>query len=429
MATRASVPDQLQVVENGTGAPLGQAVQEPVSRSLTEMGRKYSLDVVQQPRRARMCGFGDKDRRPITPPPCVRLIITDITTGKEVDVNEIDHGMYVLNVDLWSADGAREVNLVRHSATSPSISSTVPVSYAQVHEHSTPAFSNILPSGHTNILREAPREPANPQYASNAPPYNQGQGAYNPFPNTPQVNPYAPSQSGQGAYGTSQYNHPSYPASTNGNQNYPPPNGYQAPPQQIYYATGAQIHAQGAQVQGDYKSGIDCAPASQPLPTHSSLTSYGGRPFTPNDLNSHRMPVSSTQPTGMFTRNLIGSLAASAFRLTDPDDRIGIWFVLQDLSVRTEGSFRLRFSFVNVGAPSQSANGTPSNQSSIVNTGKAPVLAACFSDVFTVYSAKKFPGVVESTHLSKCFATQGIKIPIRKDGPSKVVEREEYDED
>jgi hypothetical protein len=33
-----------------------------------------------------------------------------------------------------------------------------------------------------------------------------------------------------------------------------------------------------------------------------------------------------------------------------------------------------------------------------------------------VYSAKKFPGVCESTGLSKCFATQGIKIPIRKEG-------------
>jgi hypothetical protein len=51
-----------------------------------------------------------------------------------------------------------------------------------------------------------------------------------------------------------------------------------------------------------------------------------------------------------------------------------------------------------------------------VNTGKAPILASCYSDVFVVYSAKKFPGVVESTLLSKCFATQGIKIPIRKDG-------------
>jgi hypothetical protein len=33
-----------------------------------------------------------------------------------------------------------------------------------------------------------------------------------------------------------------------------------------------------------------------------------------------------------------------------------------------------------------------------------------------VFSAKKFPGVCESTPLSKTFATQGIKIPIRKDG-------------
>lgn len=143
------------------------------------------------------------------------------------------------------------------------------------------------------------------------------------------------------------------------------------------------------------------------------------------------MRVPGVQPTatGMFTRNLIGSLAASAFRLTDPNDKLGIWFVLQDLSVRTEGNFRLRFSFVNVGAPGKTPNGNPSNQISIVNTTKAPILASCYSEVFTVFSAKKFPGVVESTPLSKCFALQGIKIPIRKDGPSKGNGREEYDED
>jgi hypothetical protein len=39
-----------------------------------------------------------------------------------------------------------------------------------------------------------------------------------------------------------------------------------------------------------------------------------------------------------------------------------------------------------------------------------------FSEPFQVFSAKKFPGVIESTTLSKCFALQGIKIPIRKDG-------------
>jgi Velvet factor len=46
----------------------------------------YSIVVEQQPVRARMCGFGDKDRRPITPPPCVRLCVKYHDTGGEVDI-------------------------------------------------------------------------------------------------------------------------------------------------------------------------------------------------------------------------------------------------------------------------------------------------------------------------------------------------------
>lgn len=76
----------------------------------------YSLDIVQQPVRARMCGFGDKvspadwcrattfsdasrqpslilgavqDRRPITPPPCVRLVVKDASTHKELDIKSV----------------------------------------------------------------------------------------------------------------------------------------------------------------------------------------------------------------------------------------------------------------------------------------------------------------------------------------------------
>ena len=46
---------------------------------------EYTLVIEQQPDRARMCGFGDKDRRPITPPPCVRLRVVDTRTGKELE--------------------------------------------------------------------------------------------------------------------------------------------------------------------------------------------------------------------------------------------------------------------------------------------------------------------------------------------------------
>jgi hypothetical protein len=68
-------------------------------------------------------------------------------------------------------------------------------------------------------------------------------------------------------------------------------------------------------------------------------------------------------------------------------------------------------SFVDVGTSTETSNGAP-----VINHGTAPVLASVFSEPFQVFSAKKFPGVIESTQLSKCFALQGIKIPIRKDG-------------
>ena len=63
-----------------------------------------------------------------------------------------------------------------------------------------------------------------------------------------------------------------------------------------------------------------------------------------------------------------------------------------------------------------------------LNKGRAPVLAFVYSDKFQVYSAKKFPGVIESTPLSKCFAGQGIKIPIRKDVKSEQSERDDEED-
>ncbi|KAF7534997.1 hypothetical protein G7Z17_g13276 [Cylindrodendrum hubeiense] len=332
----------------------------PFSKVDDSTGRKYHLDVVQQPRRARMCGFGDKDRRPITPPPCVRLIITDMVTGKEIDCNDIDHAMFVLNVDLWNEDGTQEVNLVRSSTGTPSISSTTPYSYSSLN------------GGDSNPV----------QYQQQALPPSR-ESAYPQSSNMGYVQDYPVQQQGYSQV-SSTY----------------PQNGSYGPPQQYFPQHGYRADP-------------------PPVPTQSNMAQYrnGPQPGYGQDQNAlTRMAVVGGQPQGMFTRNLIGSLAASAFRLSDNRDHIGIWFVLQDLSVRTEGPFRLKFSFVNVGpvgGPSRDGTGPK------VNQGKALILASCFSEVFNVYSAKKFPGVCESTPLSKTFATQGIKIPIRKDSNVK----------
>jgi hypothetical protein len=48
-----------------------------------------------------------------------------------------------------------------------------------------------------------------------------------------------------------------------------------------------------------------------------------------------------------------------------------------------------------------------------LNRGTSKVLATVMSEPFKVFSAKKFPGMIESTPLSKAFAHQGIRIPVR----------------
>ena len=86
--------------------------------------------------------------------------------------------------------------------------------------------------------------------------------------------------------------------------------------------------------------GYPSTSAPYPPPPSSMHHSYG---------QQEEFSGQSGQTPGLFTRNLIGSLTASAFRLQDDNREWGIWFITQDLSVRTEGTFRLKFSFLNLG--------------------------------------------------------------------------------
>lgn len=47
-------------------------------------------------------------------------------------------------------------------------------------------------------------------------------------------------------------------------------------------------------------------------------------------------------------RSLMGAVISNAYQLTDEHNRPGIFFVFQDLSVRIEGRFCLKFMFINL---------------------------------------------------------------------------------
>ncbi|KAI9261444.1 velvet factor [Phascolomyces articulosus] len=183
--------------------------------------RTYELEVCQQPLHARMCGFGEKDRRPIDPPPIVKLIVQQEGQQGPVDVQTLQTPFFVLHVTLWSADREEERNIISN------------------------------------------------------------------------------------------------------------------PPK--------------------------------------------------------------------CTRVLMGSLVSSPSLLKNPAGEQGLYFAFPDLSIRTEGRYTLRFSLMKLAS------------SDFQTDAKSKIIAQVFSDPFTVYSAKKFPGMTESTELSKAFAKQGLKIPIRND--------------
>ncbi|CAO0795370.1 unnamed protein product [Mucor circinelloides] len=110
-------------------------------------------------------------------------------------------------------------------------------------------------------------------------------------------------------------------------------------------------------------------------------------------------------------RNLAGATVASAEKLYDLDGNLGIFFIFQDISLRTEGVFKLEFSLMDIEKP-------PFLH--CVNTQSAsPVLKTVETKPFTSYTPKNFPGVVQSTPLSECFAKQGIKIPVRREKAKK----------
>lgn len=137
------------------------------------------------------------------------------------------------------------------------------------------------------------------------------------------------------------------------------------------------------------------------------------------DCEKERNLIANPCASSTFTRILVGSLVSSTYSLLSPDGIPSVYFIFPDLSVRMEGKYRLKFSLCNLGAVNNEDN------SLILNQGEAPINSEQFSDIFTVYTAKRFPGMTESTELSKCFSKQGVKIPIRHEVRSRKAANQE----
>ncbi|KAI8601643.1 velvet factor [Dissophora ornata] len=112
-----------------------------------------------------------------------------------------------------------------------------------------------------------------------------------------------------------------------------------------------------------------------------------------------------TEPPKL-TRILMGAVVVSPILLNNERGEPGWYFSFPDLSIRTEGVYTLKFSLMRFAF---------FDFDDLGGSHASTIIAEELSQPFTVFSAKKFPGMTESTELSKAFAKQGLKIPIRND--------------
>ncbi|KAF2164622.1 hypothetical protein M409DRAFT_67754 [Zasmidium cellare ATCC 36951] len=101
----------------------------------------------------------------------------------------------------------------------------------------------------------------------------------------------------------------------------------------------------------------------------------------------------------MVGKHLIGQTVSSLHRLKDINNKDGGFFVFGDISARKLGRYKLRFSLFD----------TEKEKDVVTFMGSVD------SESFPVLPQRDFGSMSESTHLTRTFSDQGVKLRVRKD--------------
>lgn len=305
-----------------------------------------------------MCGLGDKDRRQISPAPFLKLHVFQDQT-EITDIENFDVCELALLVELWTSDQSEDVSLF------PRITS--PTSSSSSRDRGS--------SYHQNQKLEHLQLQHRQQQEENITTNNQRSCISKPLLDSPTILPVS---------------------------------------------QGTCPDIQLSEEEDEQESEEDSSGRSEE--NEAEFVHALERSSTPNELSADESNL------GIPIRNLIGNVIYNPSKLYDDKNQLGIWFILQDLSIRIEGEFKLRFNLISLDKatiPSDDSTNSSFDDNSLTSSQEsAERRKACktsiFSDVLTVYSAKKYPGVIDNSknHLAKIFAYQGIKIPIRRDSKS-----------
>ncbi|KAF8323937.1 hypothetical protein DL93DRAFT_56033 [Clavulina sp. PMI_390] len=140
--------------------------------------------------------------------------------------------------------------------------------------------------------------------------------------------------------------------------------------------------------------------------TSSAECSVPDRPLA----SSHPPPGNAT----LVSSVLFGSSFVHGVQMDWRGEPV-VFFVFSDLSVRSEGSFYMRYRCFDL-------------FSRTAGTNDVPVAAELFSATFLIYSTKEFPGLQASTALTKHLSRWGVRVNLRENDRRKPLD-DSSDED
>ena len=156
-------------------------------------------------------------------------------------------------------------------------------------------------------------------------------------------------------------------------------------------------------------------------PTRTDITfAYDANFFLFATLEMARPIANGRVPTPAAQVPVLTGMPVSGMAYLDRPSEAG-YFIFPDLSVRHEGKYRLSFNLYEETKNVKDADKDPAGESKPKVKGTNDPESSfdwrmeLKSDIFDVFSAKKFPGLAESTALSRTVAEQGCRVRIRRD--------------
>ncbi|KAF9148095.1 hypothetical protein BG015_010206 [Linnemannia schmuckeri] len=370
----------------------------------------YSLEIVQQPLRARMCGFGNKDRRNITPAPVLKLIAR-LPDGRIVPASHLGKQSFVVTADLWLEDEVTDRNLVLVS----SIPSSRTAAYTQ---QQNAAQTQESQQDHLDIQQQLTARVAGAREGGDG----TGVGAAGRLATTAtaaQMSITTLSEATQrGSSAVVDSSGPSTPTSISSTLSSSPPKSMPRAirtPSKVSRTRGNKPYTHQteddkemeASHNDDKEADIDEEERHGDTEMEDDAAAYHSDDarYVDSDIYELKELERKANETGrreLSTRNLVGQIAVCGQVAPGlNEDMTHIWFAFSILSIRTEGFFKIRFCL--------------SDLQRIPEGGRSTTICEVFSNTIHVQTPKRFEGTCDNNDIAIHLNRNSIKIPARKD--------------